>query len=308
MNGIFETISDLKSVVKINASMPFESISPYINDAADIYLVPFIGESVLSTAASAEAGSRLKELVRRALGPLAMALATDELGVMYGDSGITVQNETGKRSPANDSKIQSAKENLMLRGMQALDRLLAYLRANIADYSEFAQIPSAASGCFIKDAVEYQDNGGVQIDYSSVSFRQLLPTLMQLQNSDIRPLFSEGLYGTLLANSGLNAKQSTLRSYIVLYLANRSAGLYTSQASTQQRAGSRVVPEFRALIRPIYSDQDSSTNFYLRQADFYMSQIKGIIEANAEELGLTVPDSGLMNYNSKENKFVTSIL
>ena len=309
MSAIFESIADLKKVVKINASMPFEAIEPYINDAADIYLVPYITSAVLEAAAAAGVNSHLKMLVRRALGPLSLALATDELGIMFGDSGITVQNEHGKRSPANDSKIQAAKENLMLRGMQALDRLVDWLREHKSEYPTFIELfDAAAAKCFIRNAVEYQDEGGVYIDHSYVSFRQLLPTIVQLQLSDIRPLLTEAVYSKLLSRLELNAKQSVLRNTIVLYLANRSAGLCTSQNSRRQRQGSRVAPEFQPLIRPVYSDQDDSMNWYMRQADFYMGQIRGLIEGEAEELGLPQRPDGQMHYNDKEHKFVTSIL
>lgn len=36
-------------------------------------------------------------------------LASDELGVMFGDAGITVSNVQGQRSPASDTKIAAAK-------------------------------------------------------------------------------------------------------------------------------------------------------------------------------------------------------
>lgn len=304
--AIIESIADLKKVVKINASMPFESIEPYINDAADIYLLPYVGEQVM---AAAEGDDTLKEKVSRALGPLSLALATDELGIMYGDAGITVQNEQGKRSPAKDAKIQAAKENLMMRGMMALDRLMDWMRNHAEQYQSFIELDrEAAAGCFVRSAINYQEEGCVFIDSSTIAYRQLLPVMKQLQTSDIRPLLTEEVFGKLLENRELNPKQTVLRYFIVLYLANKSAGLFTSQNSRRQRQGSRVAPEFQPVVRPVYTDQDDSVNFFLKQADFYMSQIRGLISSDAEELGLPVPESGLMNYNGKEHKFVTSIL
>lgn len=304
--NIISSIADLKKVVKINASMPFDSIEPYLNDAGDIYLVPFVGVQVVD---AAESDELLKPMVARALGPLAMALATDELGIMFGDSGITVQNEQGKRSPAKDQKIQAAKENLMMRGMMALDRLMDWLRSHAEQYPSFVELDNAAAaGCFVRSAIDYQENGCVYIDSSNIAYRQLLPVMKQLQASDIRPLLTDEVFNRLLKKEDLNAKQVTLRYFIVLYLANRSAGLFTSQNSRRQRQGSRVAPEFQPVVRPLYTDQDDTVNFFLKQAEFYMSQIRGMISSDAEELGLPLPESGLMEYNSKEHKFVTSIL
>lgn len=43
MNTIIPDIDTLKTVVKINAAIPYESVSPYINDALDIYIEPQVG-------------------------------------------------------------------------------------------------------------------------------------------------------------------------------------------------------------------------------------------------------------------------
>ena len=115
MNLLITDIEQLRETVKMNAVVPFESVRPFIQDATDIYIEPNIGEATL---AKAEADETLKEKICRALGPLAVSLATDELGIQYGDAGITVQNKQGERSPASDAKIAAAKANLYYRGMQ----------------------------------------------------------------------------------------------------------------------------------------------------------------------------------------------
>ena len=136
MNILIPDIETFKKVVKINASLPYESIEPYIEDALDIYIEPYIGKSVIKKAKECPE-SELCDRLLRALGPLTLMLATDELGVMFGDSGITVSNVQGQRSPASDTKIAAAKVNLCFRGMQALDRLISYLEENKADYSDY---------------------------------------------------------------------------------------------------------------------------------------------------------------------------
>ena len=136
MNAFIPDIDTLKKVVKINSTLPYESIEPYIEDALDIYIKPYIGQSVINKAKAAPESDLYNKLLR-ALGPLTLMLATNELGVMFGDSGITVSNVQGQRSPANDAKIAAAKENLRFRGMQALDRLISYLEENKKDYPDY---------------------------------------------------------------------------------------------------------------------------------------------------------------------------
>ena len=66
MNAIIPDIDTLKKVVKINATLPDEAINPYIDDAMDIYLTPYIG---IKTVEKALAGTdkRLNDKILRTL-------------------------------------------------------------------------------------------------------------------------------------------------------------------------------------------------------------------------------------------------
>lgn len=48
MNALIPDIETLKKVVKINSSLPYESIEPYIEDALDIYVKPYVGNPSLN--------------------------------------------------------------------------------------------------------------------------------------------------------------------------------------------------------------------------------------------------------------------
>lgn len=304
--SIIPDIETLKKVVKINAAIPFESISPYINDAVDIYIEPQVGNVIVETA---EAGTDepLKDKVLRCLGPLTLALATDELGIQFGDSGITVDNMQGKRSPANEAKIAAAKQNLFFRGMQALDRLLNYLERNKTKYPDYADHLGIINRvpCFIRSAQEYQDIGLVNIDYSTLTYRTMLPSIRQLQERHVREMLTDELYDRLLGSAELEVKSKILQEYIIRYLANKSADLYTSQTSRQERSGTGK-PEYQPVIRPLYNDQVETGNFFGSQAEYYAGKIARFIAENAEELGVTVTGTA-MNFNSKEKKLFTSI-
>ena len=115
MNALIPDIETLKKVVKINSSLPYESIEPYIEDALDIYVKPYVGQSVIKQALT-DQGSEIYSKLLRALGPLTLMLATNELGVMFGDTGITVSNVQGQRSPASDSKNSGGKGEPVLPG------------------------------------------------------------------------------------------------------------------------------------------------------------------------------------------------
>ena len=125
MITLFNNIEDLRMVVKVGASMPWSSIEPYINDAVDIYLPRHLGREVVDKITADDA--ELVRLLRRAVGPLAFYLGADEMGVNIGDSGITVQNDHGHRSPASDAKIAAAKRSMLSRGYAALSDVIDYL-------------------------------------------------------------------------------------------------------------------------------------------------------------------------------------
>ncbi|WP_291528596.1 DUF6712 family protein [Bacteroides sp. UBA939] len=306
MNAIIPDAETLKTVVKINAAIPYESLLPYINDALDIYIEPQVGNVIVEIAGTG-GDTTLKDKVLRCLGPLTLALATDELGIQFGDSGITVQNDQGKRSPANEAKIAAAKTNLFYRGMQALDRLLDYLERNKPKYPNYAdhigitnQVP-----CFIRSAQEYQDIGLVNIDYSTLTYRTMLPTLRQIQERHVREMLTDDLYNRLLTLTEPDAKFRILQENVIRYLANKSAELYTSQTSRQERTGSGT-PEYQPVLRPIYQDSAETGNFFAQQADYYSGKIHAFVNANADHLGISKPSAG-MNFNSKEKKLFTSI-
>lgn len=301
------TIEDLKKVVKINATIPFESVQPFLNDALDIYISPQVGEATL-TKAHTDNDQIVIKLVCRALGPLALALGTHELGVMFGDSGITVDNQQGKRSPANEAKIANARENLFFRGMQALDRLLSYLDAHPEDYPEYIEFNQQTKtvNCLVKSAQEYQNIGMVNIDYSVMTYRELIPTMCQLQERDLRSWLQDDLYEKLLKGGKLTTKELVLKSLCVRYLCNGSAALYTSMTSHRERQHSGKL-EYQPLIRPLYRDIEDNGNFFQEQADFYAASIHNFLNENATELGVAPSTAGI-DFNRKDKKIFTSVV
>lgn len=306
MNALIPDIETLKQVVKVNASLPYESIEPYIEDALDIYVKPYIGSSVILKAKENKESDLHKKLLR-ALGPLTMMLAVNEMGVMFGDSGITVDNVQGKRSPASDAKIAAAKENLCFRGMQALDRLISYLEENKEEYPEYIT-DNILRFCFIRNAAEFQDLGLVDIDYSTLSYRIMYPTIRQLQERNVREMIPDNVYETIkdaFSKNEMTPKQKIMVDYIIRYLANKTAELYTSQKTTEQRVAGKAI-EYAPTIRPIYQDPDANGNFFANQATYYAGKIQAYLVENGAELGIETSSNGI-DFNSKEKKIFTSI-
>lgn len=140
---------------------------------------------------------------------------------MFGDTGITVSNVQGQRSPASDSKIAAAKENLCFRGMQALDRLITYLEENKEDFPEYVTRPYFPFSAF-SEAHDFQDLGMVDIDYSTLSYRIMYPTIRQLQERNIREMIPDNVYADLREAYSKDKpipKQQVLIDHIIRFLA-----------------------------------------------------------------------------------------
>ena len=298
MSLLITDIEQLRETVKMNAVVPFESLRPFIQDATDIYIEPNIGEATLS---KADADEVLKEKICRALGPLSVSLATDELGIQYGDAGITVQNKQGERSPASDAKIAAAKANLYYRGMQALDRLLTYLANHPEQYPDYGDHQKSITPiCLIRSARQFQDEGLVGIDYSTLSYRAMLPVMLQLQVRNVSEMLGEKLYSRVIGG-----EPDDLRLLCVRYMAAKCAELHTSQAGREQRLNGSQ-PEYMPMIRPIYEDLQETGNYYASQADYYAGKIEAWKGEHPDESGEDVASIAL-HWNDKDKKIFTSI-
>lgn len=302
---IISDIDALQRVVKINASIEFYVLEPYLNDALDIYIVPHTGQE-LADLASAATDSDLTLRFSRALGPLAMALATDELGIQYGDGGITVTN-TDSRSPANDSKILAARQNLFFRGMQQLDLLLRWLEDNADSYPQYAEHRSkTADGCMVHDARGVEQDGLIDISLSVLTYRMMVPMMRQLQESVLRPLLGDTLMSRLIAGDSLSTIEGTLHQLCVRYLCNRCAELLTSQQSRTERQGSGHEPEYRPVLRPLYNDITDTGNWFGHQAAYWLQLLGQTLDENAKELGRDT--AAQLDYNRRDSRIFTNIV
>src|SRR5690554_6804273 len=114
METLIKSTEELQKYVKVNKTMNFEMFRSFLIDAQDKYILPYIGQETIDQVKDSES-DKLREYLCRALGPFAMALATDEFSIGFGESGHTVARSEGL-APASDAKIEKALESLFKRG------------------------------------------------------------------------------------------------------------------------------------------------------------------------------------------------
>lgn len=291
MTPIISNIEELRNSVRINASIPFETVEPFIDSARDIYLVRYLGPELvekLETFPLENQYHGLLRMVRKALGPLAMWLGNAELSVRISDSGFTVE-KTDKYLPAHDAKIAKVEESLEQRAFQYLDLVLEYLEKNASIFPEWtnSRYYSLRGGNYIRSAVQFQECG-VDIEYSRLTFEHFRPLMRLIEDRYILALLGDTLHERLLqdAETVTEAYDKSLVKNIRSFVACKTAELYTSEKSKRNRESDRQA-EYRPVIRPIYGDPAGSMNFFAEQADSYLGKIQSVLAENADALGLT---------------------
>ena len=287
-----KTIDDLRQTVKVNKSFPFDSLDPYLDDAFYKYLLPYLGEPLAERLAKDPVTSediKVRTMITRALGPLAVALASPELGVLIGDSGHTVKR-TNDVTVASDQKIARSEESMLERGWINLDRLLGYLETGVyPEWKDSLYYKRMATGCYLNTAPEFQDYGKVNIGYSRLTFEKFRPLLDALEMK-LRRWIGDSLDRLLREElvSPSDPLRGELIGYIRVWLAMNVAKLHTSQTTRIQRSAAGLI-EFKPVIYPLYADPADNGNFYAEQVTDLEGVISNYMVTHAVELGLPAP-------------------
>ena len=311
MAAIISSIEQLRKTVKINASIPFTTVEPFLQSARDLFLVRYLGTElieVLESEAVPSRATKLLSLTRSALGPLAIWLGNAELSVRISDSGFTVAMKSDEYGAASDTKIGKVEESLEKRGFQYLDQVLEHLEENAAEFPEWtnSRFYTLRGGNYIQSATQFQEIGLVNIEYSRLTFESFRPLMSMIEMRFITELLGDTLDTTL--RTKLNTEQSVPQKELIAnirrFVACKTAELHTSQAGKTNRSGSGT-PEYKPLIRPIYSDPQNEGNFFAEQAIFYMDKVQQTLNKYAVELGIE-PINTAMDFNDADMKIFNS--
>ena len=202
-----QVTEELQETARINASFPFKQLIPYLEDAFQRFILPYVGEplhdrlSSLLPGSGSEREQETRRLIARALGPLSLALASPELGVVIGDSGHLVKRN-GDFAAANLDKIERAERGLRDRGFLSIEILISYLKATENDFPEWTESDykqRLTRSLWIADGREMMRYASSIVDHSQQSFFCLVPMVESLQES-LRARIGATLYDQLLAS------------------------------------------------------------------------------------------------------------
>lgn len=268
MAAIISSIDQLKKTVKVNAKLPYDAVEPFLQSARDIYLVRYLGEEMVAMLEDNEVPERLTTLhalVCKALGPLAVWMGNAELSVRISDSGFTVakQDGTSGYAPASDTKIAKVEESLERRGFQYLDQVLEYLEANAANFPEWtnSRYYTLRGGNYIQSAVQFQELGLVDINYSRIKFENLRTQMSIAEQRFVTETIGETL-------------DTSLRSKL-------------NSAQTQTEPEKIMI----ATIRKFVACKCAGTPYYDEQAEYFYSKIQQLLVKYATELNVELATS-----------------
>ncbi|MDR0824589.1 MAG: hypothetical protein LBN74_05805 [Prevotella sp.] len=314
--AIINNIEQLKETVKVNKDSPFLNWVIFLNDARDHFLVNYLGSSLVErlegpdtvdVADDDKKYSRILPLARRALGPYAVMLSTDEMSINTGDGGHTV-TKSDKLTPASDAKIAKASDSLHERAWRNLECLLEYLHGHESDYPEWKESKyyKNRQTSYFPSAEVFQDSGLIDIKYSRLTFEKLRQLIISIEKTEVKPLLPETLENQLFISAEGNAGDldlSSLLGKIRAYIGARVAELHTSQTTRVQRSKYNNL-EYKAVIRPLYSDESTDLrNYYATQAAYWKSEIISMLPG----LGVDLTGSKI-DWNNKDKKIFSAII
>ncbi len=287
MKLLITSIDQLRKFVKINASTSFDTYKGFIEDAQLRYIIPYFGEKLIEDLILTPTDT-LTIRILKALSPFSLAMATYELSINFGESGHTV-TRTDKLAPASDEKIEKALESLFNRAWLNLDDALKYVFNHQLEYplwieSDFMKKTKTS---LFNDAVDFQDNGMVDIDYSPLTFHRLRMMIIRIEKTETFPLVN---------NLSIS---DNLRNAMKAYTASRVAEIVTSQTTRVQRSQPGNKMEFSPIIRPAY-DENNTGNFYEQQTNIFKQKIQDIL---IEEKLITAPDNSIYFNNEERTIF-----
>lgn len=297
-----QVTEELQETARINASFPFKQLIPYLEDAFQRFILPYVGEplhdrlSSLLPGSGSEREQETRRLIARALGPLSLALASPELGVVIGDSGHLVKRN-GDFAAANLDKIERAERGLRDRGFLSIEILISYLKATENDFPEWANsdyIQTTARSCWLTDGRDMMKYASVIVDHPMQSFYHLIPMVQELQES-IRLRIGGSLYDQLLEGyrrDGLDLTLEGLATQIKNWITVKLevANLGSMDDKPEPTVPLQFTPRFRPMNR-------ASIDWCLDRLTFLEANIDRI----AAELSDDTESAGhTSNMNSKD--------
>lgn len=245
------TLENARNHLKLTTTLDEKNFSPFIPDAIEKYLRPFLGDSIIALLWSLFDGTideanktRIESLMAKVEAPLArftFLLAAPSLDINIGQGGFTTAGSTNM-VPASEARVKRFTDSIEKLGWDGVETMLRFLFTNKSDYDEWTQSNEYKTYTrgFIRSAEKF--NAYVDIDGSYLKFFKMNQSMLLIETLQIEPLLSTELYDALkdedIAGTNTNANRVKARDLICKAVALLTA---TEQISeTYRNAASHV--------------------------------------------------------------------
>lgn len=210
--GLITSIAELKKYVAIDANTKMATLTPFIEEAEQLYIVDLLGKpfydaySALYTAfinppntALSSDNAKLLPYIQRALAYYTQRQAILSLGVTFGELGMRQE-----RGETNDPAPRWKEEKMQFQALKNADlhadKLLEYLEANATDINDY-QLWLSNAGTKNSGYIVYGvaiANKHIDINSSRRVFLKLRPKLQEIEKRIVPKWIGQAQYDSLV--------------------------------------------------------------------------------------------------------------
>lgn len=232
MTNIITKIEQVKDFIPVSSTTNFNNISPFLDDAIEKYLLPFLGQDLIdlidTTEPDEERLTKINELlkyVRKPLGRFALLMGVDQLDLKFTDSGFVVMHNQNL-TPASPERVKKYRESLEQSAWDGIESLLRHLEKNAEDFDEWEESEAHPTNwkTFIRSANEFQKF--VDIKHSRVTFFKWRTTIENIELLKVEPAISKAqadLIREEIADEDISPEVELILPYIKRAIANFTA-------------------------------------------------------------------------------------
>lgn len=285
----------------VSQSMTIESLTPTILDAAELHIIPWLGQTMwnylVEHVEAEDLGSPHTDLlpfVQRALARLTLYEYSKEGSVQFNEMGLMRQESDSEGVVKGAYKYQETqyREHQRDKGFEALEKMLLHLETNSGDYPEWTG--DAASNrnreYYINTAVAFRTIYSLHI--SRYIFEVMRPVMNEVEQFAIMPNLGEDFHNELKA--AILAKNTTPVQDSAIGLIQRAVAHFTVKESIRreivQHVGDAII--LREKLEPQSHIREGSPgndklSLKLRQNDEfgnrYISSLLRMLDANIDD-------------------------
>jgi hypothetical protein len=271
MTGLIKSITDLKKYVRVAGTMQDGSWKPFMLDAQNKYIRPYLGDTLLgkldtwynaTNPATNLHYTNLLPYVQSALAKFIIGISAHANNLQVTESGFVVTSN-GNLAPASMDRVKGYIDSMIAAGYDNIETMLRFLEANRSNYADWMSSDAYTQNrdSLIPNAVEFDKC--IYIDQSRLKFTEMKRIMQDVELLRIKPVISEAMFLDITAKALTN----NLGNYsAILPLLRRSVANFTFWEKTANRSFLTLGEAFLAEVKKIIDTTPTNYPLYMNSA------------------------------------------